>query len=256
MNSTVRSELETLITALLEQDITTDQNARLQTLLRGDWECRRFYLEYVDMHARLLQAPAIAAGKLIPMKPPRRVLPRWLRLAAAAVVLLTGALAYFIGGRAGTPAQVAEQTENGCAVLAQVHGDTGLVAGTILKPGPLSLPGGLARIEFFSGATLLLEGPADLDISSAWEATCRSGKVRVRVPQPAQGFKLRAPGMTLVDLGTEFGLNVDARGGSDVHVFEGAVEAHPDAEAMRLLTDGMSLRKATPSPRTLPASKG
>lgn len=244
MNAATRTELEGLITALLEQEVTTEQKERLEELLRTDWECRRFYLEHADLHARLLQAPAIAAGKLIEPRLARRLMPRWLPLAAAAVILITASLAYFLGERAGTPAAVAEQTENGCAVVAQLHGNTGLQPGAILKPGVLTIPGGLARIEFFSGATLLLEGPAALDIRSAWEAACRSGRARVRVPPPAQGFKLQAPGMMLVDLGTEFGVSVDELGAAEVHVFEGGVEAYPEAEKMRLLTDGMSLRRA------------
>lgn len=244
MNAEVRTELESLITALLEEEISATGKARLEELLRSDWECRRFYLEHADLHARLLQAPAIAAGKLIAPKFSPRPMPRWLPLAVAAVLLVTASLAYFWGERVGSPVPVAEQTENGCAVVAQLHGDTGLQPGAILKPGLLSIPGGLARIEFFSGATLLLEGPAALDIRSAWEAACRTGKARVRVPPPAQGFKLQTPGMMLVDLGTEFGVSVDDRGAAEVHVFEGGVEAYPDAEKMRLLTDGMSLRRA------------
>ncbi|HSI15170.1 MAG TPA: LamG-like jellyroll fold domain-containing protein, partial [Chthoniobacter sp.] len=60
---------------------------------------------------------------------------------------------------------------------------------------------------------------------------------------PAQGFKLHTAGMDLVDLGTEFGVNADANGASEVHVFEGKVEAHPENAAMQLLSTGQSLRR-------------
>jgi len=244
MNNNTRTELERLITALLEGELSTPDRAHLEELLRSDWECRRFYLENVDQHAHLLHTPEISTGKLLAPPPRTRVIPAWFPLAAAAALAVTAGLAYFAGQHTTPPQPVPEQTQNGCAMLAQVHGNTGLVAGSILNPGPLIIPAGLIRVEFFSGATLLLEGPGNLEIRSAWEVVCRSGQVRVHVPPPAQGFKLEAPGMKLVDLGTEFGVTVDASGSSNVHVFDGAVEAYPDSEQMQLLRTGMSLRSS------------
>jgi hypothetical protein len=71
---------------------------------------------------------------------------------------------------------------------------------------------------------------------------CHRGKARVRVPPAAQGFRLLAPGMKLVDLGTEFGVSV-ADGRSEVQVFEGEVEAHPDGAAMQHLKEGQGLAR-------------
>jgi hypothetical protein len=62
------------------------------------------------------------------------------------------------------------------------------------------------------------------------------------VPPPAQGFRLLTPNMKLVDLGTEFGVQVDsAAQKAEVHVFEGEVEAHPDSGPMVKLRQGMGL---------------
>ena len=71
-------------------------------------------------------------------------------------------------------------------------GDLPRSAGETLPPGRFRLDHGFAQIEFFSGATLLVEGAAELEIVSAWEARCLSGKIRVRVPPAARGFP--APG--------------------------------------------------------------
>ena len=122
-----------------------------------------------------------------------------------------------------------------------MHGETGLSAGDILMPGAIHLAGGLARIEFFSGATVLLEGDAELEIVSAWAAKFGKGKIRVSVPPPAEGFRISTPGMELIDIGTEFAVNLDDNGAAEVHVFEGEVEAYPEGKPMTLLTEGKSL---------------
>jgi hypothetical protein len=71
---------------------------------------------------------------------------------------------------------------------------------------------------------LSVQGPADLDLPSAERIYCRRGKLRARVPPGAEGFTVLAPGAAVVDLGTEFGLNVAADGMAELMVFEGQAE--------------------------------
>ncbi|SKA78224.1 FecR family protein [Prosthecobacter debontii] len=257
MNAETRQELEGLLTALLEEEMSAEQKARLDDLLRSDWDCRRFYLEHMDQHARLLTAPAVSSGRLQQptsvLSAPTRPKRRWVPLSAAAAILGLAGLSFFAGGQLQPQAQLAtsppEQTEQGCALITQTlnatfaEDSTAPIQGSMLLPGQLHLKSGLVKIEFFSGATLLAEGEVRMDIHSAWEAACHSGQVRVRVPPPARGFRLHAPGLNLVDLGTEFGVRVDTSGAAEVHVFEGEVEAHPGDAEMRLLTGGQSLRR-------------
>lgn len=101
--------------------------------------------------------------------------------------------------------------------------------GLSLGPGPIRVTQGLIQLEFFSGAMLWVEGPADLEIISAWEARLRAGRTRAQVPPPARGFVLHAPGARLEDLGTSFALNVEADGTAAVHVFDGEVAVQPHA---------------------------
>lgn len=255
MNAATRQEMEALLTGLFEEDLSAEQKARLEDLLRTDWECRRFYLEAVDQHARLLTSPAIASGRLNqPTALAAKIRRRgrvWIPLTIAAAVAVMAGISLHLANR---PSQVessatVEQKDQGCAVISQMlnasfaPGSQTPVSGAMLSPGRLHLKSGMVKIEFFSGATLLAEGDVELDIHSAWEAACTKGQVRVRVPPPAQGFRLHAPGMNLVDLGTEFGLQVNGQGTTEVHVFEGLVEAHPQEAEMRLLTGGQSLRR-------------
>jgi hypothetical protein len=80
-------------------------------------------------------------------------------------------------------------------------------------------------LGLLSGVTLTLEGPADLELLSIDRVHCRRGKLRTRVPQGADGFIVSTPGSAVVDLGTEFGVNVADDGKTHLMVFKGEAEA-------------------------------
>lgn len=230
-----------LIHACLDGEISPEERERLESILRDDWEARRLYLELADLHARLLREPSVSTGRITSVAARRKTRTRPVVLAilaAAAAIVVSGA---FWMSR---PATEDESVSSGVAMLGEtmdaVFSGDGLRAGDTLVPGRVNLESGLAQIEFFSGATLLAEGRAELEVISAWEVRCLSGRIRVRVPPAAKGFLVYSPDLKLEDLGTEFALNV-RDGASDVHVFEGEVIAHTGVKAPESLTDGMSL---------------
>ncbi len=95
----------------------------------------------------------------------------------------------------------------------------------ILAAGRYRLRAGRATLLFFSGVTLTMEGPADVDLLTSDRVFCRRGRLRARVPKGAEGFVIGSPGSAVVDLGTEFALNVADNGTAQVMVFEGQAEA-------------------------------
>ncbi len=236
--------LEALIHARLEGEITPEEHEQLEAFLRGDWQARRRYLELADLHAKLLREPAVNTGRIAAAEKSGRrsrgfgYAGRFLGVAAAVTAVISSGLLLWPRSE-----RELEAVTSGVAMLGETigarFGDAGLRAGDTLAPGPIRLESGLAQIEFFSGATLLVEGAAEIEVVSAWEVRCLSGRVRVRVPPAAKGFLVNAPDLKLEDLGTEFALNV-SRGASEVHVFEGEVVAHAKAEAPANLTGGMS----------------
>lgn len=96
--------------------------------------------------------------------------------------------------------------------------------GLRLKPGVLSLASGQLQLEFLNGAQLVLDAPAELHILAVDSATLIAGRAAARVPDSARGFVLNAPDAAIVDLGTEFAVNIDDFGRSEVHVIDGEVE--------------------------------
>ena len=99
-----------------------------------------------------------------------------------------------------------------------------LEVGSALTSRWLHLKSGAVQIEFYSGARVILEGPAALEVISPGEARLNYGKLSARVPEPAHGFKVYTPEMTVTDLGTEFGLNFQKAHPVKLEVFEGKVE--------------------------------
>jgi hypothetical protein len=112
--------------------------------------------------------------------------------------------------------------------------------GAALEPGWLRLKAGLAQVVFYSGARLVIEGPAELRLISPREAFCAGGLVSVEVPSQARGFRVRAPRMTVVDLGTGFGLDVKSTG-AELHVFKGEVEFQVQGAPKRNLPAGQAV---------------
>ena len=130
-----------------------------------------------------------------------------------------------------------ELTTDGVAILTQTvdaHWDNAVMAvkvGSILTPGNLKLESGLAQIEFLSGGTVILEGPAELNLVSFRQAYLARGKVRVHVPPQASGFEIRSSATDVVDLGTEFGMQVGNGPQTEVQVFDGKVELYEPGPA-------------------------
>jgi hypothetical protein len=268
-----------LLDALCEETISPDQVARLEELVLAHPELEACYVQYLSLHAELAgrfgavpaqteqslarQAgePADAGGTVptLPMpEMPRLRRPRLLLwgavglASAAAAVILVLALGGRPSSRQGGGPGTTEATDNTVAVLVQAPGavwgecDSPTRIGARLRSGWLRLKSGLAHIEFYSGATVVVEGPAELRLISRTEAYCARGKLRATVPAPAQGFAIGTPKLDLIDRGTEFGLAVEADKQTEVHVFQGKVDLYApgvdQAAPPRELTKGHSIR--------------
>jgi hypothetical protein len=107
-------------------------------------------------------------------------------------------------------------------------GKSELKFGDQLSPGQrVRLKQGLLQLTFATGAKVVVEGPADFVATTATEATLTEGKIAAAVPKFARGYTILTPTAEIVDLGTEFGVNVDGQGTSEIHVFDGDVVARP-----------------------------
>ena len=112
------------------------------------------------------------------------------------------------------------------------------LAGAKLLPGPLHLLQGTAEISLDGGVRAVLKGPTVFELSSAKEIYLRHGRLTAKVPQSAVGFTVSTPNATIVDLGTEFEVEVSEAGVTDVQVRRGLVEVAQPRNASAVRTTG------------------
>ncbi len=113
---------------------------------------------------------------------------------------------------------------------------TSIRKGSSLPPSRLVLEEGLAQVEFFGGASVSIEGPAELELVSRDRAILHRGRLRADVPPAARGFEVLAGEMELEDLGTSFGLSVGKGNRADLVVFDGEVRATgPEGKSLLVL---------------------
>ncbi len=244
-----------LIFKAIDHTISPEDFDRLQDALEQDAEVRTAYLRAVHMSGTLedLAGESVASEKVnapvVRSNPnPKRqrglffshVAPAWNWLAAAAVLLAVGGTAFWFGQRnQSSPAERSMvQTEASASPESRIAGHATLrravdlqwpadavrrVEGDVLPNGLFAFNQGVAEIDFFCGATLIVEGPAELKIESDWSVRVLEGRLRAMVPPAARGFIVKAADSEIVDLGTEFALSV-GNGNSQVEVIDGEIE--------------------------------
>lgn len=205
--------------------------AELQDALRRNPELRQTLLECRALESALRVTAAAETAQHPPPAPagfPGHWRTQSYALAASiALLLAAGATVLW---RGAPQSQNVQNTpfDRGVAVLSRTLavewvGGRGPQAGDSIPPGRWQLASGVAELEFYNGASVILQGPADLEISSADGGILHAGKLRAQVPEHAHGFTITSPDVKLVDLGTAFGMEVGSPDGTDVHVFEGKV---------------------------------
>ncbi len=170
--------------------------ACLIAIATGIWFLDRFNsatLEETSSLADAASTPAIAPGRGSESKP----------VVGEAVATITGLESI----RWQMPASGGDQILSRCAI-----GDH------------LRLRGGSVELTFDAGAQVTVFGPADFDITSATSIRCRRGRVTTLVDHRGKGFSIETPQAKVVDIGTQFGLNISDKGETEVVVFQGSVD--------------------------------
>src|SRR5262245_62404393 len=66
MTSIERAELLKLLAILCDRQLTDAEHERLESVLSGSASARRVYLQYLDLHSRLLMHPGLSKGRRMP----------------------------------------------------------------------------------------------------------------------------------------------------------------------------------------------
>ena len=248
-----------LVLLALNGEISDEQITRLNDILRDNPAMIRSYLELLDMYAEMspsgsieisdytpeltlddLQALADDAKTAptveIPKHQPERQFENLepvkvthnvsklsiytLAYTAAAMILLV-LFIKFAPSKSGYDVA----TLSDCINVKWTDPETAVEKGQRLHTGrdAYLLRSGLVEVDFDSNVKAVIEGPAGFTILTDDRISMEYGKVYVSVPKTAIGFSIYTPSAKIVDLGTEFGVQADVNGDTNLQVHKGKV---------------------------------
>jgi ferric-dicitrate binding protein FerR (iron transport regulator) len=273
------NDLEYLINLYLDGLASRAEVLRLNELLRSDANARRVFTEHLNLDSALAEIAAGMPGKRAALEDivvlnRQAILSNAFAygvLAVAATLFISVGLWWWqfadpqtnqyarqlAGADRALSGNQQNQSESG--MLSSEHGSPAMLIdeaaplfsfergpdGKLFEPGIYELISGVAHLRFASGAEMILNGPAQLEIIDSMHARMEYGKVRVIAPPSAKGFTVSTPSAEYIDIGTEFGLDVDRDdGASNLFVFDGQVNvARSDSkEVVKEVIEGDSSR--------------
>lgn len=269
-------EFDEAVAAVCHGQVSEAQAGALNALLRQDPGARDEYILRLELHARLASnsdliaepqavlnhdpmtgspVPSLEGGR--PVNGPKRWRKTWMAgVAALAAVLVFIAIT---GWRnpVEPSVEVPGTTSMAVAMLDRVvdakwgMADGRPQLGDPLEPGELRLESGVVQVVFYSGARVVIEGPAEFRLVSPGEMSIRLGRLTAEVAPQAIGFQVGTPQAQVTDLGTAFGVEV-TEDSTELHVFEGSVELEPvSGDGVRVFEEGTA-STVDPSGRTRP----
>ncbi len=253
-------EFETLLDLLCEEQLTPEQALQLEEAITSDEEACWHYLCYVHVHGMLAwnaghsakprrpsqereeDISSVEIPILPPMEGPSSTLGSLLtsvRFAyTVAAVSLTFALTVAWFALKPPAADDFWVTSTFLETAESVGQITGLAdcqweeSATAASHGDAvalgrryALRSGALEITYDRGAKVILQGPVVYDVASTNGGFLHQGKMTGKITTPrAKGFTVRTPTVAVVDLGTEFGVEVGKEGHTTSHVFQGSVK--------------------------------
>lgn len=228
------SELRSLVDRLLDGgSLGRTDMARLEELLEND-ENLAYYLQTTQVEGALPDLLSQMPVSVMPWRGRFRVLGAVGLAAAAAVVFLFGFLA---GTHRGSAPSGSAATAPAPALgpAARITGMMGVrwtsashpdLLGSSGALDKLAIESGLVEITYASGVRVTVEGPAEFNVIDRESGRLESGKLVAAVPGGAEGFRIDYADGSVVDLGTEFAMEVRKDGPVEIGVFDGEVELH------------------------------
>lgn len=254
-------ELVAILGALLEGTLEEPRREQLASILSGNQEAQRFFVEYMGLHATIQwQAIELFEGG----DPSETSLPEasvcklaaeendstssrklaWAGWGFAGSLLIAFLLMISTGSPAPEPDPIVIAERR---AIQQPDDSTTTYAGVIrtsenaqwaaesrpsstnrlLPSGIYHLLSGEVVIDLFEGGIISAMGPAELVLNSAQSVTINSGNIKVSIPDKDSNLMVNTLAADFLHIGTEFIVSVGPDGTSDVIVLDGAIEVRP-----------------------------
>jgi hypothetical protein len=230
------SELRRLTDAWHNGTISPEDGMRLEQRLAADESARQYFFEIAGIEASMAEAASLLPRQVPSVRSEIRGI--WWKTAAVFIIgLICGALVIklqpFHESIVVAPTQAPP--------AAMVTGMLGVVWAGQPEEHSVALHSGLTKsqfksglieLTFASGTRALVEGPAEFQIMGSNAIRLTHGKLVADVPKGAEGFSVTYRDGKIVDLGTEFGVEIASNGRSaNFGVFRGEIEFHPQSNA-------------------------
>lgn len=245
MNQETRKELSTLLSATVDGRISDEGIKRLNHLLKNDTQAQAYYLQYISVHAHLESShsnstPIHSLNQNPAQKPNNKT--KYYIAAAACLAIFCGL--WFSIQNTPAPQPPNNSLEQSTGTNTKIHQSTKILAiigsaedaewdiqnikpaqGTPLGEGSVTLHTGRIRLDFPAGEKITLAAPAIFNIKGTSLLSLQLGELIASVPEAGRGFTVITPNGAVVDLGTEFAIEVSEDGKNYVKVLTGAVVA-------------------------------
>jgi hypothetical protein len=240
-------EFDDLLAGLIDDELTPGQGQRLAEIVQSDSAARAVFLDHCQLHAALAWEHGVLSGMDFCEEVTVPARSKWTRpLALAAGLVLMAVLLW-----QGFAPTVRRNEWNSREVVGTLSRNAGghlrvpaveieLAQGDALRVGEYELTEGLAQIVLKNNVIVLVEAPARFSVKSSKLLALSEGRLSAKVPPEGIGFTVVTPNAEVTDHGTEFGVEVAAGTGSEIHCFQGDVEVNPRKTSMgsfHLLTD-------------------
>jgi len=262
-------KFQKMISSWLDEAISLEEQSELEQLLRADAHARRIYLQHVSAHAELcslesaknyfeslsgLDAQQEVEVVVAPVRKDQTPIALiWWPFAIAVGFMLALGLWQTTAHRnePQVPSVVEspilasiEPASNDCAWYVE-HAKrdqmSSYLAGDVVR-----VTKGKLELTYNHGTKVVLHAPAAYQLLSSMKARMQLGRLTATVPESGIGFSVLTPRATVIDLGTEFGIEVNSDSSTDVVVFKGEVDVdfndQTDTASARRLRMGEAVR--------------
>ncbi|QDT00946.1 FecR family protein [Adhaeretor mobilis] len=257
----------------LDGVIEPQENSELQAILASDAHARDVFLKCVGLHAELCNS-ATAQNYLESIQglasvPPDPSLSTrreengasriWRYLALAATVVIAVGLWRVTATSELQTAVVVTDSEildtikplsTDCVWYVEQSGQADKTvqeqANSFLAGDVIRLSKGRLELQYTHGTSVVLHAPAAYQLITDMKSRVLLGRLTATVPTEGIGFSVLTPRATVIDLGTEFGVEVNDDGATDVVVFNGEVDVdyndHTNNHSAQRLRMGEAVR--------------
>lgn len=224
MNKTDELRLHRLVSGVCGGQITDDEIRELDHLLTTDPHARQMYVAYLDIHAALAErgyekrkVECEAGDKLRRTELVTMVSRRPLACGIRERMMWGGALVATV--------LIAIAALLNTSSDKQLAGRDNWLGGPGTTFGTVSLNSGAMRMNLQGVGTLVVDGPAQMELVSPMHLRVDQGRVKLRVTEETgHGFVVSTPHGDVTDLGTEFAVDVGDLNSTNLVVFDGKVD--------------------------------